>query len=235
MRHFAADHQPPTASPTGTSGKPHLVARATQARSAHTSPRRRRARGRSRHAAASDGPACAGRGRNRASARASINSAQSAGRDVGGDRDAAVRRPPPCSASAVMSSPESWMKSGAHRVALARDAADVAGRVLHADDVLAARRAASSCRPTCRPRCARRDVVDEDRNPDGRIDRLEMLVQAFLVRLVVIWRHNEDAGRAGFLGMPRQRNRLPAYCWSLRQREPGPGLSLRRSSCWTKL
>ena len=35
-----------------------------------------------------------------------------------------------------MSSPESWMKSGAHRLALLRDAADIGGRVLHAGDVL---------------------------------------------------------------------------------------------------
>ena len=63
------------------------------------------------------------------------------------------------------------------RVALLGDAADVAGRVLDADDVL------ELVEPLHRvdahvDDAARRDVVDEDRNADGVVDRLEVPIHA---------------------------------------------------------
>jgi hypothetical protein len=55
---------------------------------------------------------------------------------------------PPCALkpTAVASSPESWTKSVPQAIALLRHAGEVAGRVLHADDI----RAASQARPSSR-------------------------------------------------------------------------------------
>ena len=92
-------------------------------------------------------------------------------------------------------------------MALARDAREVAGRILHADDVL------ELVEPLHRvdrhvDDAARRDVVDHDRNADGVVDRLEMAVEPFLRRLVVIGRDDQHGVRAGLLGVTGQIDRL---------------------------
>ena len=94
-----------------------------------------------------------------------------------------------------------------HRLPLHRNAADIAGRILDADDVLQLVTALHRVDAHVDHR-ARRDVVDHDRNADGRVDRLEVLEQAFLVRLVVIGRHDQHAVRARLLGVLRQFHRL---------------------------
>ena len=54
----------------------------------------------------------------------------------------------------------------------------------------------------------RRNIVDDDRNADGVVDRLEMLIKALLRRLVVIGRDDQNGVRAGLLGETRKLDRL---------------------------
>ena len=72
---------------------------------------------------------------------------------------------------------------------------------------------------------ARRDVVDDDRDADGVVDRLVVLVEAFLVRLVVVGRDDQHARRR----RPSRRGgrgRSPrACCSSRRRRSPARGPS----------
>ena len=116
---------------------------------------------------------------------------------------------PPCAmkASAVESSPESWMKSGPIACALQADAVDLAGRVLDADDVLQLEEPRHGLDRHVDHR-ARRDVVDDDRNADRVVDRLEVLVEALLVRLVVIGRHDQHGVGARLLGVAGKVDRL---------------------------
>ena len=91
-------------------------------------------------------------------------------------------------------------KVRAHRVPLARHAADVAGRVLDADDV------GQFGKPLHRvdrhvDDASRGNVVDDDRNSDRVVDGLEVLVEAFLRRLVVIGRDDQNGVRAALLGV----------------------------------
>ena len=89
-------------------------------------------------------------------------------------------------ASAVASSPESWQKPGADREPGAQRPRQIVGRVLDADDVASAGAAAPWSSTGMSTTRARRHVVDDDRQVDGVGDRLEVLVQPFLGRLVVI-------------------------------------------------
>jgi hypothetical protein len=52
------------------------------------------------------------------------------------------------------------------------------------------------------------DVVDDDRDADCVVDRLEVLVHAFLGRLVVVRRHHQHGVGAGLLGVLRQADGL---------------------------
>ena len=117
--------------------------------------------------------------------------------------------------SAVPSSPESWLKSVPHRRALLRHAHHVGGRVLHAGDVLQLEQPRHRLDRHVDHR-ARRDVVDDDRNADGVVDRLEVLVHALLRRLVVIGRDDQHRIGAGLLGMLRQARSPPRWSWSRR-------------------
>ena len=92
-------------------------------------------------------------------------------------------------------------------MSLARHAADVAGRVLHADDV------GKLAQPFHRvdrhvDDAAGRDVVNDDRDPDRVVDGLEVLVKPFLRRLVVVGGHDENGVGAGALGVHRQGDRF---------------------------
>ena len=96
---------------------------------------------------------------------------------------------------------------GAHGVPLLRDAGEIGGRVLDAGDV----------RQFVEPRHgrhrhvdhrARRDIVDDDGDADGVVDRLEMPVKPLLARLVVIGRDDEQGIGAGFFRMAGERDRL---------------------------
>ena len=109
--------------------------------------------------------------------------------------------------SAVMSSPESWLKSGPQRRALLRDARHVGGRVLHARDVLELIEPLHGVDRHVDHR-ARRDVVDDDRNADRVVDRLEVLVHALLRGLVVIGGDDQHGVGAGLLGVLRKIDRL---------------------------
>ena len=109
--------------------------------------------------------------------------------------------------SAVMSSPESWLKSGpsAARCCEVRAMLAVASftpamffssiEALHGVDRHVDHR-------------ARRDVVDDDRNADRVVDRLEVLVHALLRGLVVIGRDDQHGVCARLLGVLRKIDRL---------------------------
>ena len=95
----------------------------------------------------------------------------------------------------------------AHRRALLRHPHHIRGRVLHAGDVL------KLVQPLHRvdrhvDHRARRDIVDDDRNADRIVDRLEVLIEAFLRRLVVIGRDHEHRVGAGLFGVLGKRDRL---------------------------
>ncbi len=124
--------------------------------------------------------------------------------------------------SAVASSPESWMKSGPMACALQADPVDLAGRVLDAGDVLQLEQPRHRLDRHVDHR-ARRDVVDDDRNADRVVDRLEVLVEPFLVGLVVVGRDHQHPVGAGLFG-EAWRDRSPRRCcWSRRRRSPAPG------------
>jgi len=93
------------------------------------------------------------------------------------------------------------------RLPLLGDAGEVRRRVLHADDVL------ELIEPRHRgvrhiDHGARRDVVDQDRDADSVVHGLEVLVEPFLRRLVVVGRDHEQRVGAGFLGVPGEVDRL---------------------------
>ncbi len=110
--------------------------------------------------------------------------------------------------SAVASSPESCVEVGPELGPLLGHPHHVGGGVLDPGDV------PEFVEPLHRidrhvDHRARRDVVDDDGNPDRIVDRLEMLIQAFLGRLVVIGGHHQHRVGARPLGMPREFDRLP--------------------------
>ena len=55
---------------------------------------------------------------------------------------------------------------------------------------------------------AARDIVNNDRQIDGVVNRLEMLIEPFLRRLVVIGADDQRRIGAGLLGLPRQLDRV---------------------------
>ncbi len=96
---------------------------------------------------------------------------------------------------------------GTQMVALQRRSRQIAGRILHAGDILQLEKALHRLDRDIHHR-ARRNVVDDDRDADGVVDRLEMMVKALLVRLVVIGRNDQDAVRTGLFRVLRQLHRL---------------------------
>ena len=84
---------------------------------------------------------------------------------------------------------------------------DPGRRVLHPDDVLQLRQLRHRLDRHVDDR-ARRNIVDDDRDADGIVDRLEMAIEAALVRLVVIGGDHENGVGAGRLGMAGELNRL---------------------------
>src|SRR6185437_6657359 len=118
---------------------------------------------------------------------------------VGGDRDAAVA-PRRHIGERRHILARKLDEIGAEGVALLRHPRQVAGRVLDADDVF------EPVKPLHRldrhvDDAAAGDVVDEDRNADGVVDGLEMLIEALLRRLVVVGRHHQHRVGAGLLGV----------------------------------
>ena len=99
------------------------------------------------------------------------------------------------------------VEARAHGRALLRDAHHVGGRVLHAGDVLQLEQPLHGVDRHVDHR-ARRDVVDDDRNADGVVDRLEVLVKPFLRRLVVVGRDHQHGIGAGLFGVLRELDRL---------------------------
>ena len=118
-----------------------------------------------------------------------------------------------------------------HRGALLRDAHHVGGRVLYARDVLQLEQALHRVDRHVDHR-ARRNVVDDDRNADRVVDRLEVLVEPLLRRLVVVGRHDQHGVGAGLLGVPGELDRLARSSSSPRRRSPARGLSPAR--CTTR-
>ena len=131
---------------------------------------------------------------------------------------------PPCAMkpSAVASSPDSWLKSSPMRGALLRHPHHVGGRVLDAGDVLQLEQPLHGVDRHVDHR-TRRDVVDDDRNADRIVDRLEVLVEPFLGRLVVIGRHHQHGVGAGLLGVLRRARSPPWSNSSRRRRRPARG------------
>ena len=107
--------------------------------------------------------------------------------------------------SAVASSP-SWLKSSpvAARCWAARG---IGGRVLHARDVLEVEQALHRIDRHV-DHGPRWNIVDDDRDADGVVDRPKVLVEPFLRRLVVIRRHDQDRVGAGVLRVAGERNGL---------------------------
>ena len=91
--------------------------------------------------------------------------------------------------------------------ALLRHTGHIRGRVLHPGDVLKLVQALH-CFDRHVDHGSRRDVVNDDRNADRVVDRLEVLVKPFLRRLIVIGCDDEDGIGAGAFGMPGKFNRL---------------------------
>ena len=96
---------------------------------------------------------------------------------------------------------------GPHGVALQRHAGDIAGGILDADDVLQLIQPRHRVNRHIDHR-ARRNIVDDNGNANRIIDRLEMLIQAFLRRPVVIGCHHQHAIGPGLFSMHGQFNRL---------------------------
>jgi hypothetical protein len=104
-------------------------------------------------------------------------------------------------ASAVWSSPESWMKSAPQARLVC------SGRARFADDVLVLRQPRHGLDRHV-DHAARGDVVDEHRDVGGIGDRREMQEHPFLRRLVVVRRDHKDRIGAGGLGMAGEVDRL---------------------------
>ncbi len=94
-----------------------------------------------------------------------------------------------------------------HGVALLRDAHHIGGGILHAGDVLELEQPLHGLDRHVDHR-ARRNVVDDDGDSDGVVDRLEVLVEPFLGRLVVVRGDDQHGGGTGLFGMLRQFDRL---------------------------
>ena len=110
----------------------------------------------------------------------------------------------------------------AHRRALLRDAHDVGGRILHAGDVVKLEQPHHGVDRHVDHR-ARRNIVDDDRDADRVVDRLEVLIEPFLRGLVVIGRDDQHGvGAAPFPRAGRARS-PPWWNWSPRRRSPERG------------
>ena len=92
---------------------------------------------------------------------------------------------------------------GPHRGALLRHARHVGGRVLHAGNVLEFKQARHGVDRHVDDGAAG-NIVDDDRDADGIVDRLVVLVEAFLGRLVVVGRDDQHRVGARLLGVARQ-------------------------------
>ncbi len=120
--------------------------------------------------------------------------------------------------SAEASSPESWMKSlpQARRCSVTRSTLPVA-----------------SLTPTMLRKSLRKsshrlrqeiddgawwNVVDDDRQPGGGSDGSKVGIEPALVRLVIIWRHDQNRVSADLLGMLRKSDGLVRCCWNRRPR-----------------
>ena len=95
----------------------------------------------------------------------------------------------------------------AHCRALLRDPHHVGGRVFHARDVVELEQARHGIDGHVDHR-TRRNVVDDDRNADGIIDRLEVLIKPLLRGLIVIRRHHQHGIGTAILRVPRELDRL---------------------------
>ena len=118
-------------------------------------------------------------------------------RDVGRDRDAAMAAMRHVAEDGCILARQ-LIEVLAHRRALLRHPHHAGGRILHAGDVLQFEQPRHGVDRHVDHRTAG-DVVDDDRNPDRVVDRLEVLVHAFLGRLVVIGRHHQHGIRACLL------------------------------------
>ena len=92
-------------------------------------------------------------------------------------------------------------------LALRRHAGHIGRRILHTDDV---REAVETRHGVDRhvDHGPGRDVVDDDRNANRVVYRLEVLVEPVLARLVVVGRHHQHGIGAALLGMYREVHRL---------------------------
>ena len=70
------------------------------------------------------------------------------------------------------------------------------------------------------------NVVHDDRNADGVVDRLEVLVEPLLGRLVVVGRHHQHGVGAGLLGVLRQADRLGGRVRARARDHRNPALGL---------
>ena len=95
----------------------------------------------------------------------------------------------------------------AHRRALLRHPRHVGGGILDAGDVLQFEQPRHGLDRHVDHRAAG-DVIDQDRNADGVVDRLKVRIEPVLGRLVVIGRDHEHRIGACLLGMPGKVDRL---------------------------
>ena len=113
----------------------------------------------------------------------------------------------------------------AHRHALLRHPRHVGGRVLHAGDVLQLIEPLHRVDVDVDDR-AGGNVVHDDRNADRVVDRLEVLVEPLLGRLVVVGRDHQHGVGAGLLGVLRQADRLGGRVRARARDHRNPALGL---------
>ncbi len=109
---------------------------------------------------------------------------------------------------AVPSSPDSWMKSVPDARRWQRGARQIGRGILGADDVLAVLRQPGQRLHRNIGNGTAGHVVDENRDIDRIGDGTEVLIEAFLRRLVVIGNDDEGGIGAGFLCVNRIVNRF---------------------------
>jgi len=95
--------------------------------------------------------------------------------------------------------------------ALLRDPHHARGRVLDAGYILQLEQPRHGVHAHVDHR-TRRNIVDDDRNSDRIVDRLEVLVHALLGRLVVVGRHHQNRIGAGLFGVLGELDGRPILC-----------------------
>ncbi len=124
--------------------------------------------------------------------------------------------------SAVASSPERRMNSFGSAAAVAARAREIAGCVLHPDNLGNRGKPRHGFNGNLH-NAAPGNIVEDDGNIDGFRNCCEMPVQSFLRRFVVIGRDRKHRVRPGFLRVACQLDRFAGRIGACARRSPAPG------------